>query len=200
MNETAQDRLFEPFFSTREGGNGLGLATVKRIVADHRGALDIESTVGRGSTIRVWLPVDGGDPAEGTIPKTEATGERILLLGRNKAERLKMEETVAAFGYEPVGFSDLDLAIRMLSASSFDAVLLLTRRNHPGEYRDLLKAIGRDLPVVIVGPPETVPEIVDAGAMVEVVHRPIIPSALAASLVRAVQQRNGLKTPAMPPA
>lgn len=200
MDETAQDRLFEPFFSTREGGNGLGLATVKRIVADHRGALDMESTLGRGSTIRVWLPVDAANPADGAIPEAEGTGERILLVGRNKAERLKMEETVAALGYEPVGFSDPDLAVGTLPAFAFDAVLLLTRRNHAGEYRDLLKAIGRDLPVVIVGPPETVPQVVDAAAMVDVVHRPITPSALAAALARAIQQRASLKTPEMPPA
>lgn len=200
MDETAQDRLFEPFFSTREGGNGLGLATVKRIVADHRGALDMESTLGRGSTIRVWLPVDADNPAEGAMPEAEGTGERILLVGRNKAERLKMEETVAALGYEPVGFSDPDLAVGTLPAFAFDAMLLLTRRNHAGEYRDLLKAIGRDLPVVIVGPPETVPQVVDAAAMVDVVHRPITPSALAAALARAIQQRASLKTPEMPPA
>lgn len=199
MDETTQDRLFEPFFSTREGRNGFGLATVKRIVADHRGALDMESTVGRGSTIRVWLPVDAENSAEGTIPEAEGTGERVLLLGRNKAERLKMEETVAALGYEPVGFSDPDLAVRTLTAFAFDAALLFTRRDHPGEYLDVLKAIGRDLPVVIVAPPETVPQVVDAAAMVDVVHRPITPSALAAALARAIQQRASLKSSEMPP-
>ena len=193
MDEITQDRLFEPFFSTREGGNGLGLATVKRIVADHGGALDTESLVGHGSTISVWLPIDPDSSADGTNPEPQGTGERILLLGRSKAERLKMEETVAALGYEPVGFSNPEFAVRALSTSSFDAVLVLVRRSCVGEYLDLLTPIGRNFPVVIVGPLEMVPEVVDTAAMVNVVHRPIALSALAAALAGATQQRASMK-------
>ena len=49
-------RVTEPFFSTKNGGTGLGLAIVNRIVERHGGALDIESRVGEGTVLRVWLP------------------------------------------------------------------------------------------------------------------------------------------------
>lgn len=58
--EEARDRIFDPFYTTRrdQGGTGLGLAVAARIVEEHGGALDIESEVGRGTVVRLLLPVD----------------------------------------------------------------------------------------------------------------------------------------------
>lgn len=52
-------RLFDPFFSTKEGGNGLGLALTQQIVRDHGGDLAVSSTVGRGTTFTLSVPVSG---------------------------------------------------------------------------------------------------------------------------------------------
>lgn len=188
MDQAVQDRLFEPFFSTRETGNGLGLATVKRIVAEHRGTLDVRSETGHGSTISVWLPIDDAQGAESLPSGGEGSGKRILLVGRDRAERLKLEETVAAFGYEPVGFSDQDRALNTLSASAFDALLLLTRRSDVDAYPALLKAVGPGLPVVIVGNADTISQMADGAGVVDVVHRPVVPALLALSLAKAAQQ------------
>ncbi|HEU4334817.1 MAG TPA: ATP-binding protein, partial [Candidatus Eisenbacteria bacterium] len=49
-------RVTEPFFSTKNGGTGLGLAIVNRIVERHGGTMHLESRVGEGTSIRVWLP------------------------------------------------------------------------------------------------------------------------------------------------
>ncbi|MEO8213773.1 MAG: ATP-binding protein, partial [Myxococcales bacterium] len=50
------DRIFEPFFSTKAAGTGLGLATVARIVDDHHGAIEVTSAVGIGTTVTIRLP------------------------------------------------------------------------------------------------------------------------------------------------
>jgi signal transduction histidine kinase len=50
-------RLFDPFFSTKEGGNGLGLALTQQIIRDHGGELHVDSRVGRGTTFTLSVPV-----------------------------------------------------------------------------------------------------------------------------------------------
>ena len=49
--------LFEPFFTKKTRGTGLGLANVKRILEEHGGSVEIESTVSEGTTVLIWLPV-----------------------------------------------------------------------------------------------------------------------------------------------
>ena len=51
------NRIFEPFYTTKEKGTGLGLMIVQRIVRAHGGRIELESKVGRGTTFRIWLPL-----------------------------------------------------------------------------------------------------------------------------------------------
>jgi PAS domain S-box-containing protein len=51
------NRIFEPFYTTKKKGSGLGLMIVQRIVRDHGGRIDLESHVGKGSVFRIWLPL-----------------------------------------------------------------------------------------------------------------------------------------------
>jgi len=56
------NRIFEPFYTTKEKGTGLGLMIVQRIVRDHGGRIELESRAGQGATFRVWLPLPNQPP------------------------------------------------------------------------------------------------------------------------------------------
>jgi two-component system, sporulation sensor kinase E len=56
------NRIFEPFYTTKKKGSGLGLMIVQRIVRAHGGKIELESNVGRGTTFRVWLPLHERKP------------------------------------------------------------------------------------------------------------------------------------------
>jgi signal transduction histidine kinase len=52
------DKLFDPFFSNREGGIGLGLSIAHRIIDQHHGRIEVESTPDKGTLFTIWLPLE----------------------------------------------------------------------------------------------------------------------------------------------
>jgi signal transduction histidine kinase len=61
MPPDVADRVFSPFFTTKPQGSGLGLSIVRKIVDAHDGSIDLETAPGRGTVIRVTLPVRGSE-------------------------------------------------------------------------------------------------------------------------------------------
>ncbi|MDD5677616.1 MAG: ATP-binding protein [Kiritimatiellae bacterium] len=97
------DKLFDPFFTTRKAdkqrGSGLGLSVVRGIVKDHHGFIDLESTVGIGSTFIVYLPAcrDKIQPVE---PEIHYTGtETIMVVDDDELQINVMTRLLQAIGY-----------------------------------------------------------------------------------------------------
>jgi signal transduction histidine kinase/CheY-like chemotaxis protein len=195
IDEAVFESLFDPFFTTRATGNGLGLATVREIVHEHGGAINVTSHPGKGSRFEVWLPRETLARA-GLVGRNEkpfGRGQTILLLSNGREQLLHDEEILAALGYEPVGFWHGEDAIAACSSSPqrFDAILVgcslseKTARRLPA----LLHAVAPHLPILVAAEPaETfdVDALVSAGVS-EVVTRPIIADEVAAVLARCLQ-------------
>src|SRR5581483_12044176 len=68
------NRLFQPYFTTKKHGTGLGLFVTRKLVADHGGTVHFESRPGQGTVFRVWLPIAGVEErrlkGEQAIPQT----------------------------------------------------------------------------------------------------------------------------------
>lgn len=58
MAEEVRQRIFTPYFTTKTEGTGLGLAIVERVVQEHQGTIDVESSEGAGTTFHLWLPAE----------------------------------------------------------------------------------------------------------------------------------------------
>ncbi len=81
MTEEVRTRVFDPFFSTKPKGHGLGLSAVQGIIRAHRGGLAVQSEVGVGSTFRILLPVGYPEsPARRPVPRSLAQGSRRTVL------------------------------------------------------------------------------------------------------------------------
>jgi len=106
------EKIFDPFFTTKEigKGTGLGLSTVLGIVKSHGGFVTVESSLGKGTTFQVYLPVDRTASAD-LAPETEAVlkqgqGELILLVDDEEPIRRTATNALRAWNYRVVGAAD----------------------------------------------------------------------------------------------
>ncbi|MEW6730618.1 MAG: ATP-binding protein [Acidobacteriota bacterium] len=66
------EKIFEPYFSTKETGTGLGLALVKRIIEGHGGRIKVESILGKGTSFYIWLPISPPKLSNESTSKAQA--------------------------------------------------------------------------------------------------------------------------------
>ncbi len=137
MDEATASRIFEPFFTTKAigQGTGLGLATVYGIVTQNEGTIAVESRPGSGSTFRLCLPRDSGQPTSIQPPTTEEPsggGETILLADDEKSVRVTTRAFLKAAGYTVLVAADPAEALGLAAEHDGQIDLLLTDMVMPG--------------------------------------------------------------------
>ena len=66
MDAETLAKVFQAFYTTKQGGSGLGLPTARKIIEAHRGTIDVESAPGRGTKVAIWLPAPPRLPTTGS--------------------------------------------------------------------------------------------------------------------------------------
>jgi signal transduction histidine kinase/ligand-binding sensor domain-containing protein/CheY-like chemotaxis protein len=130
--------IFEPFFTTKEigKGTGLGLATVYGIIKQHQGWIEVESTVGKGSTFRIYFPAMAGATTEKKSGPTTSTlprgTETILVVEDELIVRLTVCNLLQRFGYTVLPAESGAEAIKVWQKHKDRIQLLLTDIVMPG--------------------------------------------------------------------
>lgn len=157
MDKETQARIFEPFFTTKEMGRGagLGLASVYGIVRNHHGAIEVESTLGKGSTFRLYLPIsekmlEEEDVSTGEIIKG---GETILLVDDEEMILEVGSALLMSLGYTVITATDGRDAVNAYrdKRSKIDLVILdmVMPGMSGGETYDALKKINKAVKVIL---------------------------------------------------
>ncbi len=171
MSEETQRRMFDPFYSTKFAGRGLGMASVLGIVASHHGAIHLASAPDVGTSIRVLFPLDlraGAASVDAEPPQaaeTEASPGTVLVVDDEPLVRDLAVQALRLAGLEVISARDGSAAIDLIDANGDSLGVVLLDLTMPGlSGADTLREIRArrpKLPVVITtGAPDR--ELIDS--------------------------------------
>ena len=173
------ERVFDPYFTTKQAGSGLGLAVSHSIITKHKGRMTVVSTPGEGTEFTVFLPViEASEPneieqavfegavSEGELPTASPTASltvsnetvmRILLMDDDELICVVGAKMLKSLGYEVVTTSDGQMALKQYALAKedgleFDAVIAdMTVPGGMGgrEMLDKMKLIDEDVVVIV---------------------------------------------------
>ncbi|MGO6694929.1 DAHL domain-containing protein [Rhizobium johnstonii] len=152
------DHIFEPFFTTKShrGGTGLGLAAVHGSVVALSGQINVHAVRDHGTRFDIYVPL----VAETPVPLTEffpdsvvprGCGELLLILDADEQRRTDCEDRIAAFGYEPIGFSTIDEVLAWIDVAGSPDLLIISLDESEMEECSLLKSNLRTTPLLFIG-------------------------------------------------
>lgn len=198
MSAETMARIFEPFFSTKFTGRGLGLAAVLGIVRGHRGAIRVESGLGRGTTFRLLLPATFGvvpkplaRPAK-PVTKGSSTG-RVLVVDDEDRVRSVICRSIEKAGYTAVPAASGQEALEILGERHRDFAVVLLDLTMPGmdgqQVFEAARALNGQLPVLLMsGFSESEATAKFAGqGLAGFIQKPFEVSALVEQLARVIQ-------------
>ncbi len=123
MDPDTQTRAFEPFFTTKADGTGLGLAMVHGIVHQHRGFAHVESQVGRGTSVSVFLPLasvalpEKREERREDAPLVKGGHETVLVAEDEPSLRKMLAISLGELGYSVIATADGEQAARAVEAA-----------------------------------------------------------------------------------
>jgi CheY-like chemotaxis protein len=124
-------KVFDPYFSTKQEGSGLGLAASYSIIKNHDGLITVESTPAFGTTFHIYLPASGKKPApkKETQETFQRSGEKILIMDDDPDVLTVAENMLCLMGYKTGTASDGTEAVQLFTKAKqegqpFDGIIL----------------------------------------------------------------------------
>lgn len=154
-----QSRVFDPFFSTKEGGSGLGLSVVHGIVYQSGGSIEVESQRSQGTCFRVRLPratgaLEGARERAPAGVSREVTPARVLVVEDEEMVRMLTARALAQAGYAVTTACDGQEGVDQVCSAQepFDVIvtdIVMPRLSGP-EMIERLPVSHRDVPVLFI--------------------------------------------------
>ena len=157
MTPDILDRIFDPYFTTKEmkGGTGLGLAVVHGIVKNHKGGIAVSSVAGEGSTFDILFPVAESKPTEAHEASNELPGgrERILFVDDEQALVRLNQGILERLGYQVKALTNPLDALELFRSHPDQFDLIITDTTMPHMTGNLLAQeilkIRSDIPILL---------------------------------------------------
>ncbi len=152
-------RIFEPFFTTKAPGKGtgLGLAIVHAIVKNHDGAIKIQSQVGKGTQVDVYIPVYEGEEESvklEEIKESLGSAERIMIIDDEPQLLETLTEILRGLGYQAFPFTSPTDALRAFERKPLGYDLIITDHTMPHMTGILLASrvlqVRKDTPIILM--------------------------------------------------
>jgi PAS domain S-box-containing protein len=138
MTEEVRKRIFDPCFSTKFPGRGLGLAAVQNIVHGHRGKIDVTSTPGTGTSFQILIPCNAKPPvsslaSEPASARISPHRGSILIVEDEETLRVSVATMLRRTGFSVLEAADGDLAVNLIRHDKEDIALVLLDLTLPGK-------------------------------------------------------------------
>jgi PAS domain S-box-containing protein len=198
MDPETLTRIFDPFYTTKFAGRGLGLPAVQGIVRSHNGTLLIESALGQGTAVTALLPYEPqarqSQPQPQARPAESAAHGTLLVIDDEEGVRMVTSRLIKRLGYQVVAVADGEQGLALLHAqpTQFSCVLLdLTMPHMSGEaVLTRLRQLYPNLPVVVMSgySTEEVAEQLAALQPDALLHKPFSLAALGEQIRQALER------------
>jgi two-component system, cell cycle sensor histidine kinase and response regulator CckA len=148
MDEEIRSKIFEPFFTTKFQGRGLGMAAAYGIIKNHRGYIYVDSAPGKGTTVRIYMPLAEPKPERFSFATSQAceVPKSVLVIDDEEKVRTTIQSLIEKLGYRVLGADSAKAALELIHAHDEIDLTLLDIKLPDMEGGDLFPLIKQERP------------------------------------------------------